>query len=282
VHELRCKYKVTELIKIAGIPRSTYYYRTKSQSKPDKYASIRPVISQIFADNKGRYGYRRITAELNKQGFIINHKTVQRLMKELNLYCYVRMKKYNSYRGEVGKVAPNLLNREFEAIKRAAETLCLSYKKEYDIDVVIVRPGHIYGPTMTNNDSRAFAQFARNVIEEKDIVMKSPGLQLRAYCYVFDCVSAILSALLNGVSGEAYNISNRDSIVTIRELAESFARSCGVDIVFENPNDVEALGYNMMSSSALDASKIEGLGWRGLYNIDEGVRYTIEILKNNL
>lgn len=116
MHELRCKYKVTELIKIAGIPRSTYYYHTKRQSKPDKYASIRPVISQIFADNKGRYGYRRITAELNKQGLIINHKTIQRLMKELNLYCYVRMKKYNSYRGKVGKVAPNLLNREFEAM----------------------------------------------------------------------------------------------------------------------------------------------------------------------
>lgn len=116
MHELRCKYKVTELIKIAGIPRSTYYYHTKSYSKPDKYASIRPVISQIFTDNKGRYGYRRITAELNKQGLIINHKTVLRLMKELNLHCYVRMKKYNSYRGEVGKVAPNLLNREFEAM----------------------------------------------------------------------------------------------------------------------------------------------------------------------
>lgn len=117
MHELRHKFKVTELIKIAGIPRSTYYYHIKNQSKPDKYASIRPVISQVFTDNKGRYGYRRITAALKKQGLIINHKTVQRLMKELNLYCYVRIKKYNSYRGEVGKVAPNLLNREFKAIK---------------------------------------------------------------------------------------------------------------------------------------------------------------------
>ncbi len=116
MHDLRRKYKVTELIKIAGIPRSTYYYHTKSQSKPDKYASIRPVISQIFIDNKGRYGYRRITAELKKRALVINHKTVQRLMKELNLYCFVRIKKYNSYRGEIGKVAPNLLNREFKAM----------------------------------------------------------------------------------------------------------------------------------------------------------------------
>jgi putative transposase len=115
VHELRRKYKVTELIKLAGMPRSTYYHYSKSQSKPDKYAEIRPVICQIFNENKGRYGYRRITAELKKKGLIINHKAVQRLMRELNLFCYVRIKRYNSYRGEVGKVAPNLLNREFEA-----------------------------------------------------------------------------------------------------------------------------------------------------------------------
>ncbi|WP_427846294.1 IS3 family transposase [Desulfosporosinus lacus] len=117
VHELRRKYKVNELVKIAGIPRSTYYYYTKSQCKLDKYAAIRPVMKQIFTDNKGRYGYRRITAELKKKGLVINHKTVMRLMKELNLHCFVRIKKYNSYRGDVGKVAPNLLNREFQAAK---------------------------------------------------------------------------------------------------------------------------------------------------------------------
>ncbi len=170
----------------------------------------------------------------------------------------------------------------YPSSKRAAETLCSSYKKEYELDVVIVRPGHIYGPTVTPNDSRASAQFARNVIEGQNIIMKSPGLQLRSYCYVFDCVSAILTVLLNGISGEAYNISNRDSIVTIRGLAESFAKSCGCRIVFENPDDIEASGYNMMSCSALDSSKLEGLGWKGLYNVDEGVRRTIEILKENM
>ncbi|KJR47091.1 Mobile element protein [Desulfosporosinus sp. I2] len=74
-------------------------------------------MEQIFTENKGRYGSRRITAELKKQGIVINHKTVMKLMKESNLYCFVRIKKYNSYRGNVGKVAPNLLNREFQAAK---------------------------------------------------------------------------------------------------------------------------------------------------------------------
>ena len=83
--------------------------------KEDKYASVKEEITTIYHENRGRYGYRRITAELRKRKFSVNHKTVQRLMKELGLVCRVRMKKYRSYKGEVGKIAPNLLNRDFFA-----------------------------------------------------------------------------------------------------------------------------------------------------------------------
>ena len=83
--------------------------------KEDKYASVKEEITTIYHENRGRYGYRRITAELRKRTFSVNHKTVQRLMKELGLVCRVRMKKYRSYKGEVGKTAPNLLNRDFFA-----------------------------------------------------------------------------------------------------------------------------------------------------------------------
>ena len=85
--------------------------------KEDKYASVKEEITTIYHENRGRYGYRRITAELRKRTFYVNHKTVQRLMKELGLVCRVRMKKYRSYKGEVGKIAPNLLNRDFHAEK---------------------------------------------------------------------------------------------------------------------------------------------------------------------
>lgn len=85
--------------------------------KEDKYASVKEEIAAIYHENKGRYGYRRITAELRKRKFSLNHKAVQRLMKELGLVCRVRMKKYRSYKGEVGKIAPNLLNRDFHTDK---------------------------------------------------------------------------------------------------------------------------------------------------------------------
>ena len=85
--------------------------------RTDKYASVKEEITAIYHENRGRYGYRRITAELRKRKFSLNHKTVQRLMKELGLVCRVRMKKYRSYKGEVGRIAPNLLNRDFHADK---------------------------------------------------------------------------------------------------------------------------------------------------------------------
>lgn len=85
--------------------------------RPDKYEALKAEITVIYHENKGRYGYRRITMELHRRGMYLNHKTVQRLMKELGLVCRVRMKKYRSYKGEVGNIAPNLLKRDFHAEK---------------------------------------------------------------------------------------------------------------------------------------------------------------------
>ena len=96
------------------MPRSTYYYYVKQMKKPDKYAAIKEQIRAIYHENQGRYGYRRITMELHNRGHQINHKTVQRLMKTLHLKCMVRVKKYRSYKGETGKIAPNILERGFQ------------------------------------------------------------------------------------------------------------------------------------------------------------------------
>lgn len=118
VNELRQEFKVTTLLEVSGLSRSTYYYHITNKEKPDKYRYIKDKIQEIYEKNRGRYGYRRITAEMRKLGIKINHKTVQRLMKELKLICKVRIKKYKSYKGEVGKIAPNLLERNFKASKQ--------------------------------------------------------------------------------------------------------------------------------------------------------------------
>ena len=91
--------------------RSTFYYN--NIFKPDKWAVERGEIVGIFYEHHGRYGYRRITEEMHNRGYVINHKTVRKLMDEAGLKCLVRMKKYRSYKGEVGKIAPNLISRNF-------------------------------------------------------------------------------------------------------------------------------------------------------------------------
>jgi transposase InsO family protein len=103
------------LFEVAGMARSTFYYHLKKSQIPDKYAVEKEEIKNIYHQHKGRYGYRRITVEMNNLGYVINHKTVLKLMNICGIKCRVRHRKYRSYKGEEGKVAPNILNREFRA-----------------------------------------------------------------------------------------------------------------------------------------------------------------------
>ncbi len=162
--------------------------------------------------------------------------------------------------------------------KRAAETLCSCYITEYGADVVIARPGYIYGPTIKESDKRASAAFTFDAAAGRNIVMKSKGEQLRSYCYMLDCATALLTILLKGECGQAYNISNKDAIVSIRDVAEALAKAGGVSVVFENPSDAEKSSYNTMKNSALDASKLEALGWKGMYRLSEGIERTLKYL----
>ena len=169
----------------------------------------------------------------------------------------------------------------YPASKRACETLCASYLSEYGVDSVIARPGHVWGPTCTASDSRAHAQFAREAAAGRDIVMKSPGSQLRSYVYSTDCAGALLAICLNGVSGEAYNVGAPGFTCNIRELAEALAEAGGVKIVRDYPTEQEVAGYNPMSCSALDCGKLADLGFEARYGLVGAARETIESMKGD-
>ena len=113
--ELRHKFDLNLLLNQTNMARSSFYYYQKHNKLPDKYKEIKELIKSIYHKNKGRYGYRKITDELQNKGIIINHKTVLRLMKLLGLKSIIRIKKYKSYKGEQGKIAPNILERNFKA-----------------------------------------------------------------------------------------------------------------------------------------------------------------------
>ncbi len=149
----------------------------------------------------------------------------------------------------------------YPSAKRAAETLCVAYGAEYSIDTVIARPSHTYGPNFTESDNRVYAQFIRNVLKGEDIVMKSSGSQFRSWCYVVDCVSALLFILLKGKNGQAYNIADESSNISIRELAEMIAGICNKNVVIDIPSESEASGYNIVTKSVFSTKKLQYLGW---------------------
>ena len=165
--------------------------------------------------------------------------------------------------------------------KRAAETLSVAYASQFGVDVSIVRPGHIYGPTAQISDNRVSSLFAREAAQGKNIVMKSAGTQIRSYCYCLDCATAVLAVLTRGVCGEAYNISNQNSVISIRQMAELTAQCAGVELIMDLPTEAEKTSFNPMDNSSLDARKLESLGWHGLFDAETGFRHTVRILQES-
>ena len=113
--ELRHQFDLDILLNCIKMARSTFYYYSKKAGGPDKHEQLKAQINRIYHVHKGRFGYRRIVLQLKRNGTVINHKTVFRLMGEMGLRSLIRVRKYRSYRGELGKIAPNVLNRDFKA-----------------------------------------------------------------------------------------------------------------------------------------------------------------------
>lgn len=163
--------------------------------------------------------------------------------------------------------------------KRAAETLCVSYAKEFGIDVSIARPCHVYGPNFTENDNRVYAQFIRNILNDENIVLKSKGEQFRSWIYSDDCASGLLYILLQGENCDAYNIANPNSNLSIKEFAEIIARQAGKKVVFDIPDDGSGGLTNPITKAVFSTEKLESLGWKAQVGIEEGIKRTIEVMR---
>lgn len=245
-----------------------YIIHGASNSHPESIS--KEPVETILSNVVGLYSLLRIAAK----------SSTTRLLYISSSEVY-GTKKDNAAYSEEDYGYVDILNprSSYPSSKRCAETLCSSFATEYGVDFVIVRPGHVYGPQQQESDSRASAQFIRNAVYDKCIVLKSYGTQLRSYLFSLDCASAILTVLLKGTCGEAYNLSNKDSIVTIKAFAETLSKQVGTNIVFDIKREEEKEKNNAMTNSALSSKKIESLHWKGLYSLLEGISVTIRELK---
>lgn len=155
--------------------------------------------------------------------------------------------------------------------KRCAETLCASFGKEYGVPIVVARLSHIYGACTSQKDNRATVQFLKNALAGEDIRLRSLGQQMRSYTYVADCVSGLLTVLINGAEGEAYNIANANSRATIAEFADTLAQRADVGCIVEEPDRNGVQELTPIEYAVLDAAKLESLGWRAGYTLRDGI-----------
>ena len=196
---------------------------------------------------------------------------------------------YGENRGDVeffeedycGYINSNTMRAGYPESKRCGEALCQAYRAQRGLDVIVARLTRSYGPTMLTDDTKAISQFIRKAINREDIVLKSAGNQYYSYTYVADAVSGLLYCLLNGENGEAYNIADERSDITLKDLASIAARITGGQIVFEFPDSIEGAGYSKATKARLDGNKLKNLGWEAQYDIQSGMERTIRILSSD-
>ena len=193
---------------------------------------------------------------------------------------------YGENRGDVeffnekycGYIDSNTQRAGYPESKRCAEALCQAYISQKNKDIVVARLTRSYGPTMNMDDTKAISQFIKNSLNNEDIVLKSEGKQFYSYTYVADAVSGLLYILLLGENGNAYNIADEKSDITLRDLAEVIAGYSGRKVIFQLPDEIEKRGYSTATKARLDGTKIKQLGWTPFYDIKNGMRHTLDIL----
>lgn len=186
---------------------------------------------------------------------------------------------------DYGYIDPMSVRSSYSEGKRLVECLCVSYASEYGVPVRVARLSQTFGAGVEYNDGRVFAEFARCLIEQKDIVLHTDGSTVRSYCYTADAVCALYTILVKGADGEAYNVTNMDTACSIREMAELVAGlepEAGVSVRIEIPEDLASFGYNPQMVIRLDSARLEAIGYRPSVGMEDMFRRTIRSMRERI
>lgn len=202
---------------------------------------------------------------------LAKNKQVNSFVYLSSLEIYGVANKKDIFEEDIGYIDFTNVRSSYSESKRMAECLSVSYAKQYGIPVKIARLGQTFGPGVSYFDNRVFAQFARSVIEQKDIVLHTTGETERNYCYTKDAVSAILYILLKGENSQAYNVANEATMISIRDMAEMVAKLNvnGQTKVVVDLKDSQALGFNPIVKIRLKTEKLEKLGWKATIDLEQ-------------
>lgn len=193
-------------------------------------------------------------------------------LSSMEIYGVVSPEQFNVRETDYGYIDPLQVRSSYSEGKRIAEGLCGAYASEYQVPVKTARLAQTFGAGISKQENRVFAQFARSIMQGDDIVLHTDGSKAHCYCYTSDVVLGLLTVLLKGKNGEAYNISNPDTFGSIREMAEMLIREypeSGSKLVFDIPEDANQYGYAPTSRMLINSDKLQALGWKPTVGLSE-------------
>lgn len=178
-----------------------------------------------------------------------------------------------------GYIDSTNVRSSYSESKRMCECICASYFKQYQVSIVIARLTATFGYGVSYQDNRVFAQFAKSVIEHKDIVLKTTGATVRNYCDAQDTAYALLWLLAKGKPCEAYNIANMDTEISIKDMAELFVAmypESNITVKYDLHENAVSLGYNAEMRNVIDSNKLMELGWKPRYGMEDMIRHLVD------
>ncbi|MCD7757635.1 MAG: NAD-dependent epimerase/dehydratase family protein [Clostridiales bacterium] len=257
-----------------ALPKAVDYIIHTASATSSRYFVTHPVET-IATALDGTRNLLELAREKQVKGFLY--------LSSLEVYGTPDGGKDTISEEDYGYIDPLSVRSSYSEGKRLVECLCASYADEYQVPVKIARLSQTFGAGVEYNDGRVFAEFARCAIEGRDIVLHTQGRTVRSYCYTRDAISAFFTVLLYGEQGQAYNVTNRDTACSIREMAElvcSLYPQQGIRVRVDIPEDVAALGYNPEMVIRLDSSRLEALGWRPTVDLAEMFRRLIASMQD--
>lgn len=234
-------------------------------------------VETIYTAFDGTRNLLNIAKEKAVEGFLF--------LSSLEVYGTFPPSQTNIGESDFGYLNPLSTRSSYSEGKRFAECMCVCYAEEFSIPVKIARLAQTFGAGVEFSDNRVFAQFVKSVLQKKDIILHTTGETERNYCYTSDAVCALLHILAQGIPGEAYNVANSKTMISIRDMAKLVTEifpEAGIQVIFETPEDIKNLGYNPPVKICLTTQKVENLGWKASVNLREMFKRTVASMKASL